>query len=207
MRLLIVGATGGLGHDVVAEALARGHETAALVRDRARVTFPDAVEIVEGDVLKSASLTAAVVGRDAVVCALGTPSPRQPSTLLEQGTRNLVAAMSQESVPRLVCVTLLGAGSSRANASLFYREVILRVLAPMVPDKDAQEQAVRTSDLEWVLVRPPRFAKSKPRGSVQVIREGERGRVGHVVRADLAGFLVECAATDTWAGQAVTVGS
>ena len=108
MRLLIVGATGGFGKDIVAEALARGHDTAALVRNPARTTLPDAVEIVEGDILNDSSLTAAVAGRDAVICALGTPSPRRPSTLLEQGTKNLVATMSQENVPRLVCVTLLG---------------------------------------------------------------------------------------------------
>jgi uncharacterized protein YbjT (DUF2867 family) len=95
----------------------------------------------------------------------------------------------------------------RANAAFFYREVILRVLAPMLPDKEAQEQAVCTSDLEWVLVRPPRFVKGKPGGSVRVIREGERGRVGHVVRADFARFVVECATTDTWVREALAVGS
>lgn len=207
MRLLVVGATGGLGQEVVTEALTRGHETAALVRNRAVVTFPEAVEIVEGDVLGLSSLMLAAVGREAVICALGTPSPRRPSTLLEQGTKNLVAAMNQASVSRLVCVTLLGAGNSRVNASLFYREAILRVLAPMLPDKEAQEQTVRASGIEWVLVRPPRFVKRKSGSSVRAIREGEQGRAGHVVRSGLARFLVECAATDTWVGQAVAVGS
>jgi uncharacterized protein YbjT (DUF2867 family) len=42
----------------------------------------------------------------------------------------------------------------------------------VLPDKEAQEQAVRASDLEWVLVRPPRFVAGKPRGSIRVIREG-----------------------------------
>jgi uncharacterized protein YbjT (DUF2867 family) len=127
--------------------------------------------------------------------------------LLEQGTKNLVVAMSSEGVRRLACVTLLGTGSSRANASFFYREVILRVLAPMLPDKEAQEQAVRASDLEWVLVRPPRFVAGKRRGSIRVIREGERGRLGHVVRADLARFIVECVTTNTYVHEAVMVGS
>ncbi len=207
MRILVVGATGGLGQDVVAEAVVRDHETAALVRDPSRVAFSEAVEVVRGDVLDPSSLAAAVDGRDAVICALGTPSPRISSTLLGQGTRNLVAAMSQKGVRRLVCITLLGASSSRANASLFYREVILRALAPMLPDKEAQEQAVRASDLEWVLVRPPRFATGRPQGSIRVIREGERGRLGHVVRADLARFLVDCAAESMYVREALAVGS
>lgn len=207
MRILIVGATGGLGQDSVAEALVRGHETAALVRDPGRVAFSETVELVTGDVLDPASLRPAVIGRDAVICALGTPSPRRPSTLLEQGTKNLVVAMRSEGARRLVCVALLGTGSSRANASFFYREVILRVLASMLPDKEAQEQAVRASDLDWVLVRPPRFVTGKREGSIRVIREGEPGRLGNVVRADLARFVVDCATTNTYLREAVMVGS
>lgn len=207
MRSLIVGATGGLGQDIVAQALAHGHETAALVRDPGRAAFSETVEIVAGDVLDPSSLRPAVVGRDAVICALGTPSPRRRSTLLEQGTRNLIAAMSSEGVRRLVCVTLLGTGSSRANASFFYREVILRVLEPMLPDKEAQEQAVRASDLDWVVVRPPRFVSGKEGGRIRVLREGERGRLGHVVRADLARFIVDRATTNTYLREAVMVGS
>jgi hypothetical protein len=94
---------------------------------------------------------------------LGTPSPRKPSTLLREGTENLVAAMTERNVRRLVCVTLLGIGASRAQCSLSCRELILRVLAPMLADREAQEQAARGSDLDWVLVRPPRFTRGSPR--------------------------------------------
>jgi uncharacterized protein YbjT (DUF2867 family) len=94
--VLIVGATGGLGQDVVAEALARGYETRALVRNPEHSALPANVEIVRGDVLDPSSLTDAVRGRDAVICALGTPSPRRTSALLEQGTENLVDAMSRQ---------------------------------------------------------------------------------------------------------------
>jgi hypothetical protein len=93
------------------------------------------VRTVQGDVLKPASLDAAVEGRDAVICVLGTPSPRRASSLLEDGTRNLIEAMKRARVPRLVCVTLLGTADSKRNASPLYRSVIVRALAPMVPDK------------------------------------------------------------------------
>lgn len=207
MRLLVVGATGGLGREVVAAACARGLVTVALARRLPEVPFPADVEISRGDVLDPSSLTAAVGNSDAVICALGTPSPRRPSTLLRDGSQNLVDAMAQAGVRRLVCVTLLGIGESAANTSVFYRQVILRFLAPMVPDKRAQERVARSSGLDWTLVRPPRFADGKPRGDVRVIREGERGRLGHVVRADLARFLVECAAEGRYMRQAVAAGS
>ncbi len=104
-------------------------------------------------------------------------------------------------------MTLLGAGHSKANASHVYRKMILRVLAPMVPDKEAQERAVRDSELDWTLVRPPRFVGGKPRGDVRVIGEGETGRVGHVVRADLASFLIDCTREGKYLREAVGVGS
>jgi uncharacterized protein YbjT (DUF2867 family) len=207
MKILVVGATGGLGRDVVAEALAGGHDTTALVRNPSSGVLPRAVELAEGDVLDPASLAPAVRGQEAVVCALGTPSPRQQSTLLREGTRNLVSAMSRENVQRLVCVTLLGTGASQANGSLFYGQVILRLLSPMLPDKEAQEEAVRQSELDWVIVRPPRFVKRRPNGRLTVIREGQPGRLGHVIRADLAHWLVERVADRAYAREAVAVGS
>ena len=63
------------------------------------------------------------------------------------------------------------------------------------------------SELDWVLVRPPRFVAGKPRGDLRVIREGQRGHVGHVVRADLARFMVDCTTTNTYLREAVVVGS
>jgi NAD(P)H-binding len=103
VRLLVVGATGGLGRLVVAEGARRGHHVAALVRDPARAGLPEPVQMVRGDVLEPVSLDPAVQARDAVICALGNPSPRKPSTLLADGTRNLVEAMRRAGVPRLVC--------------------------------------------------------------------------------------------------------
>jgi uncharacterized protein YbjT (DUF2867 family) len=185
MKILVVGATGGLGRDIVTGALAHGHATAALARDPSRAVLPPVVEVVAGDVLDPSSLRPALIGREAVICAVGTPSPRKPSTLLREGTENLVGAMSDQDVWRLVCVTLLGTGASRTNCSLIYRGLTLRVLAPMLPDKEAQEQLVRASDLDWVLVRPPRFTGRRAGGNLRVLREGQRGRVGHVAAPTL----------------------
>src|SRR5712691_6519707 len=115
MRLLVVGATGSLGRLAVAEAAQRGHDVAALVRDPARANLPEPAVKVRGDVLDPAILDPALAGKDAVVSALGTPSPRQASSLLEDGTRNLTEAMKRSSVPRLVCVTLLGTADAACH--------------------------------------------------------------------------------------------
>ena len=207
MRLLVIGATGKLGQAVVRQAAARSHGVTALARDPDRVPPRDSLRVVRGDVLVPESLDAALAGQDAVVCALGTPSPRRPSTLLTDGTQNLVAAMARQGVRRLVCVTLLGVADSARSASPAYRRLILPMLSPMLPDKRGQEAAVRGSDLDWVIVRPPRFVGGPATGSPRIIADGEPGRVGRVVRAQLAGVLLDLAADGRVLRRTFVVGS
>jgi uncharacterized protein YbjT (DUF2867 family) len=178
----------------------------ALVRTLPPERFPEGVVTVRGDVLDRVSLAAALPGQEAVICVLGTASARRASTLLGDGTKNLVDAMIEAGVGRLVCVTLLGCGPSVTNTTRFYRWVVLRALSPMLPDKEAQELVVRQSTLEWTLVRPPRFVGGRARGHLRVIPEGGAGRLGRVVRADLAGFVVDTA-SGGHVREAVAVGS
>ena len=70
MNLLILGATGPTGHQLVQRALDAGHSVAALVRDPRKVT--ESIEIIQGDATNSIAVAAAVKGRDAVLSALGT---------------------------------------------------------------------------------------------------------------------------------------
>src|SRR5215210_7473798 len=150
MKLLIIGATGGLGRDLVRRAPERGHEATALTRDASRALGRDeGLRVVRGDALDPESVHSAVQGQDAVVSALGTPNPRKPSTLLTEGTKNVVKAMEQHDVRRLVCVTILGTGDSgRRHASLFYRLFVLGfIVRPMLEDKERQEEMIRTSNL------------------------------------------------------------
>jgi uncharacterized protein YbjT (DUF2867 family) len=159
------------------------------------------------EVLDPVSLTDAVRGREAAISALGTPSPRQPSTLLREGTKNLVEATRTDHVRRLVCVTLLGVGPSRKSTSFLYGRLILRVLAPMIPDKEGQEEVIQQRGLDWTLVRPPRGTGGQACGIVRVIMEGGRGRLGHVVRAGLARFLRECVVEGGHVGEGIAAGS
>jgi putative NADH-flavin reductase len=122
VKVLIVGATGGLGMEMLRRAPERRHEATALARDPSTVQRQDErLQAVRGDVLDPASVESAVRGQDAVLSALGTPNPRKTSTLLSEGTKNLVDAMKRNGVERLVCVTILGTGDSgRRHGRLFY---------------------------------------------------------------------------------------
>ncbi len=193
MKLLIVGATGGLGKELVGRAPEEGHEATVLVRYPAKLGgWGERLRVARGDVLDPASVGSAVRGQDAVVSALGTPSPRKPSTLLQQGTANIVGAMDRHAVKRLVCVTILGTGDSgRRHGSLFYRLFVLGfVVRPMLEDKERQEEVIRRSNIDWTIVRPPRYTDEPARGDYRVIADSG-GRVGKIGRADLAQFMLD----------------
>ena len=145
--------------------------------------------------------------QDTVVRALGTPSPRKPSTLLCEGTKNVVEAMEYQGVRRLVCVTLLGTGESgRRHGSLFYGLFVLGfVVRPRLEDKERQEEVIRRSNLEWTIVRPPRYTDEPRGGGYQVIADCG-ARVGKVGRADLADFMLDQLDDHSYARKAVVVG-
>jgi putative NADH-flavin reductase len=192
MKLLIIGATGGLGKELVRQALEQGHQVTALVRNPSTIASEhDRLRVARGDVLDVESLGAAVAEQEAIVSALGTPNPRKPSTLLSEGTGNLVRAMDRHCVRRLVRVTILGTGEGgRRHGSLFYRLFVLGFFVkPMLEDKERQEEVIRRSRLDWTVVRPPHYTDEPESGDYRVITDGG-GRVGKIGRADLASFML-----------------
>jgi uncharacterized protein YbjT (DUF2867 family) len=207
-RVLVVGGTGGTGRQLVAQALERGLTVTALVRDPAKLTLThERLTIVKGDVLDEASVSNAMRGQDAVLCALGHKRFLGPTDILSQGTRNLLRAMQAHGARRLVCETSLGLGDSAGRLGLYYTLFVLPVILPFYfGDKTRQERIVAGSDRDWVLVRPGALTNGARRGK---IRHG-RG-VGNflwtvsVPRADVAAFMLDQLTSDTYLGMATGV--
>lgn len=211
-RILVVGATGGTGREVVRQALERGFEVTALARDPAKLGIEHPrLEVVRGDVLQPATLEPAVRGADAVVCALGHQRWLGPSRILSRGTGNLLRAMSAAGVPRLVCETSLGVGDSAGRLGLYYTLFVLPVILPFYYwDKTRQERAIAASTGEWVIVRPVVLTDRPARPAGGAVRTGRD--VGswlwtaRVPRADVAAFLLDQTTDDRHLGTAVGVG-
>ncbi len=115
VKILVIGATGPTGRELVSQGLALGHEVTATVRRLESARLPEGVALVRADVMAAASIAAAVTGKDAVISSLGAKISRQPTTLFSQGTRNLIAGMQLAGVRRLICITGVGAGDSRGH--------------------------------------------------------------------------------------------
>jgi putative NADH-flavin reductase len=198
---LIVGATGGTGRQLVAQALERGHAVTALVRDPSRfgIDHPQ-LTVVKGDVLDSASVEMAMRGQEAVVSALGHKRFFYPTRILSEGTRNILRAMEAHGVPRLVCETSLGVGDSAGRMGLYFTLFTIPVILPFYFwDKTRQERLIAESHVEWVLVRPGMLTNSNKRGRLRHGRHvGSFFWTVRISRADVADFMLNQLESDTY---------
>jgi putative NADH-flavin reductase len=193
MKAIVFGATGGTGREVVRQALDQGHQITAFVRSPDKIVDLEHANltVVRGDVLDAAAVEAAVPGHEAVFCAIGAGAER--TTLRQDGTRNVIAAMEQAEISRLICLSSLGVGDSKANISFFTRYVIIGIfLRHAFADHEAQEALVKRSPLDWTIVRPPHLTDGPRTGEY---RHGfpitDRKIQGKISRADVADFMIK----------------
>lgn len=207
MNLVIFGATGGTGRHLVRQALEQGHHVRAFVRNPNAITDPhERLAIVQGDILDAASVQAAIAGQDAVLSALGTRRMGKHSTI-STGTKHIIAAMKQHGVRRLVCQTSIGVGDSREQPTWFFRWILRPLLLRNAfADKEVQEQAIRQSELDWVIVRPSRLTHGPALGKYQNWL-GQPPAIVKVMisRADVAGFMLKQLMDDTYLRKAVAI--
>jgi putative NADH-flavin reductase len=207
LRILVLGATGGTGREIVARALARGHAVTALVRDPARLGAPDRrLKVLTGDALDAAAVDAAVQGQDAVLCALGHRQFLGASRILSAATANVVVAMERNGVRRLVVETALGIGDSAFRMGLLYTVIVIPLVLPFYFwDKTRQERLVAASTLAWTIVRPGALTDGPATGAFRV---GAGAGVGGLVRthaisrADVAEFMLDALSSDAFVRQA-----
>jgi putative NADH-flavin reductase len=187
-----------MGHQLVVQALEQGHTVTAFARNPAKLELEHAnLTVVRGDALDSASVEKAVDGQDAVLCSLGAGAK---GTIRSEGTRSIVRAMEKAGVSRLVCLSTLGVGDSRANLSFFWKHIIFGLLLRRAyADHVSQEDCVKESRLDWTIVRPGAFTDGNRTG---VYRHGfpgtDRTIKGKISRADVADFMLKQLADRTY---------
>lgn len=200
-RLLIVGATGGTGREIVLQALERGFTVTALARNPSRLTITHPkLTVVRGDVLDEDSLDAAMRGQEAVISALGHKRYLYPTRILSDGTRNILRAMEAHGVPRFVCETSLGIGDSAGRMGLYYTLFTIPVVLPFYFwDKTRQERIIAGSDREWIIVRPGVLTNADRRaGYRHGFPVGSFLWTVRVSRADVADFMLSQLESNTY---------
>ena len=200
MNLLIFGATGETGRQLVKQALNQGHTVTGFSRHAGDLTadFPE-MQAIAGDVADRARVDQAVQGQDAVLSALGSSSLKRNPALV-QGVENIVEAMEHHQVRRLVYQSSLGVGDSRKRVGFLIRYIIIPlVLRNAIADHEEKERIIKQSQLDWVIVRPAGLRNEPLTGEYRTGEDIEFG--ARISRADVADFMLKQLTDDTYLKQ------
>jgi len=205
MNIAVFGATGKTGLEVVKQALEGGHNVTAFVRDPTRLALENEnLSVVSGDVFDEASVTGAIKGQDAAVCALGAGSDLKKTTVRASGTINIIKGMQQNNVKRLLVVTAMGVGESWDTLSLVNKFFFAVLLKSSREDHEAQEAAVKDSGLDWTIIRPSGLVDT-PRTGIYDSGENIPAKTSKIARADVADLILTVVGDNTQIGKALTI--
>jgi putative NADH-flavin reductase len=204
MKLTIFAATGGIGHQILEQAVAAGHDVTAVVRNPGNLA--GGVRAIRADLATAdaETLAPAVAGADAVLSGLGPRSTAEYG-IVTTGTRAITGAMQATGVRRIVVVSAAPVGTVPAPGrpeppkhdpgdGFFMRHV----LSPMVKaafgksyaDLAQMEEELASSGLDWTVVRPPRLTSKPLTGSYRRAYGQNVKRGVFISRADVAHLML-----------------
>ncbi|XP_034294269.1 flavin reductase (NADPH) [Pantherophis guttatus] len=195
-KIAIFGATGMTGLATLAQALEAGYQVTVLVRDPVRLP-PDLqpAQVVVGDVLNRADVDRAVRGQDAVIIILGTRNDLSPTTMMSEGTRNIVAAMKSCGISKVV-----------ACLSAFLMWDLDKVparLQPVTEDHIRMQQILKESGLDCIYVMPPHIAGDQPLTGNYTVTVNTSSGARVISKHDLGHFFLKCLTTSEYDGKNV----
>jgi putative NADH-flavin reductase len=209
MKVLILGAGGKTGKLVVEKALASGHDVTVLIHTpqddkKHEPVFPSKVTVFHGDVRNPTKLDQAMQFQQAVIDTIGGKKPFLNTDLETSAVKVVIDVMKRNEVKRLIVVSALGEGNSKAQTGFFYEHLLMPVfLRGIIPDKANMESEVEESGLDFIIVRPSILTDSEDTGKTHIAPPGELAH--KISRAGLAQFLADQLSSDQHLGQAVTL--
>ena len=208
LPVAVFGGSGATGKALLARIAQHGCAARVLARKAGSVNVAAGrVEVIEGALAKQGDVLATLQGCHAAICVFG---PRAPyvDVFCEQATANIVTAMQQLGIRRLVCQTGGMIGDYRANRTLLFQwmaDAFRRHTPQSADDRVGQERTVMQSGLDWTIVKSPRLTDGAAQGKWRAGTEVRLGILSSIARADLADFLVTETLRPEHIGQAVFV--
>ena len=200
-KIIVFGATGTIGQQLLSQALEQGHKVTAFTRSKEKISIQHkSLHIAEGDVLNPESLVKAIKDQDIVMCALGNG---RKGTVRAKGTLNIIQAMQQQGIKRLICQTTLGAGNSVNNLNFFWKRIMFGwFLKAAYEDHQLQEKYIFESGLDWTIIRPGAFADGEVTGQYKHGFSPDEKQIKlKISRADVAHFMLKQIGNSTYLHQ------
>lgn len=205
MKIVVFGATGGTGKQLVQQALAQKHEVTAFVRNPAKLDIKHKnLRVFQGNILDKSDLLKAMMGKDAVLSTLGARSILKKTSVISEGAKNIIAAMKKHKVKRLIFESAFGVGESRSKAGLLGK-VDNIVLKNIFADKVKQEEYIRKSGLDWVIVRPAILTNGPKKGTYRTGEDIKIRFFATISRADVSDFMLKQLSQDDYTRKTPTI--
>jgi len=192
-ELIVFGATGGTGRQVVHQALIDGFEVTVVVRNKKNYTLEHPhLKVIEGDVLKPATFSEAMNWKDAVVSCLGSRDRKQ-TTVYSEGVTNIMQAMKNAGVRRIICLSA-GAVEIPPDASFIMKWIIKHILQRLFKysyaDMLLMEKILYNSNFYWTVIRPPRLLTGEKEATYRTSINEFLPKMTTITRADLAHYIL-----------------
>lgn len=208
MNILLFGATGGTGRQVLKQGLEKGYHITAFVRNPAALTIKDKkLFIVKGDIADASQITTSIKDQDVVISTLGVKTTNalfHENTIISDGVRTIISAMRNNRVKRFIFVASFG-----VNRKIFFPEKLFMrtVLKNIFADIPRQENVITKSGLDWTIVHPARLTNGIYTGNYRIGGELPIGLFSHISRADVADFLLKAASSREFVHKIITISS
>ena len=198
MRLLILGATGPTGRNLLDQSLAGGHEVTALVRNPSRLTVTHPrLAVMSGDATDARALEGAMNGQHAVLSALGAGNSLR-SEIASRAVAALIPAMQAQGVRRIIYLSAFGVGETFEQASRVQRLAYRTLLRQIFADKAKADATLRASALDWTLVYPTLLTSGSRVGSYRAGDRLSMKGMARISRADVAAFMLAQLSSREW---------
>jgi len=193
LRIIVIGANGGIGKQVVELALKEGHHVIAFLRDRTKlmITHPN-LKIAEGDLMKPGSIEPFLETSDVVISAIGNSSLKK-TTLYSQGNQNLIHTMERAGTERVFFISASGIDVNPSHSFIIRfatKYILQKILKHMYADLERMESLVKRSPLNWTIVRPPRLTDESVTGNYRVAINRFIENPMTISRADVAHYMI-----------------
>ena len=198
MKIIVFGATGGTGKEIVRQALEQGHHVTAFVRDPIALTPPgglsDGLRLFKGDIFDPAAVSEAIDGHAAVLSTLGARTLKKEG-ILARALPNILSGMDAHYVERLIVLGAAGALHPAGKYQTGWFKLTLTAakltfLRQPFADQAVQERLLERSGIDFTIVRPPRLNDKAEAQEVRVLPDGLPGGGWQISRADVADFML-----------------
>lgn len=190
-RVLVLGATGGTGQQVVSQALSNGHQVTAFVRHPEKVAARhDALRVIAGALEDAGALVGAMRDQDVVISALGRGQSFNPEGLMARCVPVILSAMTQAGARRLIFTSAFGVGEAVRGLPFLPRLFARTLLRGIYADKAISEAAIRASALDWTIVQPSALTNRPATGRYRSGEHLDLSGLPSISRADVAAFIL-----------------